>query len=108
MIKQASGSPFRVRFAEMYVTSQCSSKRNLGFALKASLRDLRWARRVVSLGAAILFAGAIGAVAQAPILQPGWNQLSPVTSPPQRYITALTYDATHNQVVLFGGFGESG
>jgi uncharacterized protein (DUF2345 family) len=58
--------------------------------------------------AALTLTGAVGAPAQAPALVPNWYQQSPATSPPMRYIHAMTYDAGHDQVVLFGGFGAGG
>ncbi|MGA8090545.1 MAG: MBG domain-containing protein [Terracidiphilus sp.] len=60
----------------------------------------------VSFVAALLLTATVGAFAQAPVLQPGWNQLSPANPPQERYIHAMTYDAGHGQVVLFGGFGQ--
>jgi hypothetical protein len=36
-----------------------------------------------------------------------WVQASPANSPPARYSGAMTYDAAHSQVVLFGGSGNS-
>jgi len=66
---------------------------------------LAWARRTVLFSIALMLAAATGASAQVATLLPNWNQLSPATSPPTRYITNLTYDTTHDQVVMFGGFG---
>ena len=63
------------------------------------------ARRAGSLISAVvllLFTG-LFAAAQAPTLSPGWNQLSPATSPSMRFATAMTYDSTHSQVVMFSG-----
>jgi hypothetical protein len=48
---------------------------------------------------------AVAAKAQV-TLAPSWYQQSPANSPSQRYIHAMSYDATHSQVVLFGGFGN--
>jgi hypothetical protein len=52
--------------------------------------------------------GAFCAPTQAQNLVPNWYQQSPATSPSARYIHAITYDAAHGQVVLFGGFGGGG
>ena len=35
--------------------------------------------------------------------QPVWTQLSPDDAPPARFWPAMTYDAAHEEVVLFGG-----
>jgi hypothetical protein len=37
-----------------------------------------------------------------------WTQLQPVTNPPARKSTQMTYDPSRNKVVLFGGTGSSG
>ncbi|HEY3626097.1 MAG TPA: kelch repeat-containing protein, partial [Terracidiphilus sp.] len=47
----------------------------------------------------------LGVQAMAQTLAPSWQQQSPSTTPSARYIHAITYDAAHGQVVLFGGFG---
>ena len=82
--------------------SQCASNT----ALRTTRRVL--ARRAVGLvsAAMLLLSGTFCAPALAQTLLPGWNQLSPANSPPERYIHAMTYDAGHSQVVLFGGFGQ--
>ena len=56
--------------------------------------------------AAFLLFGHVARPAQAQTLAPTWTQLSPANSPQERYIHAMTYDAGHSQVVLFGGFGQ--
>jgi len=38
----------------------------------------------------------------------GWNQSSPANSPAQRFGAPLAYDSAHSQVVMFGGFSNSG
>jgi hypothetical protein len=52
--------------------------------------------------------GALCGHAVAQTLTPAWQQQSPSNSPSARYIHAVTYDAGHGQVVLFGGFGGGG
>lgn len=69
MFRQIARLASRVRFAEMSVTSQCSSNRNLGSALTAFPRDFAWARRVFSFATALVLAGSISASAQAPTLE---------------------------------------
>ncbi|MGB9232275.1 MAG: kelch repeat-containing protein, partial [Terracidiphilus sp.] len=61
-----------------------------------------------SFATALVLAGSISASAQAPTLEGGWNQLSPSTPPPARFATSLAYDSAHAQLVMFGGFGDSG
>ena len=56
---------------------------------------------------ALMLTGTAGASAQAPVLQPSWNQLSPGASPSLRNTAAITYDAAHGQIVMFGGFNGS-
>ncbi len=58
---------------------------------------------IFSFVAALMLTGALGASAQAPILLPNWNQLSPANNPGGRFESSLTYDAAHGQVVLFSG-----
>ncbi len=70
----------------------------------ASLRHgLSQAWAIVLLAAALMLAGSTGALGQAPVLQPGWNQLSPANNPGPRFLATITYDAAHSQVVLFSG-----
>ena len=88
------------------VSWKSSGDRNLGSLLETSRRSLARTLGVVACGAVLLMAGA--SRLQAQTLAPNWYQQSPATSPPPRYIDALTYDAGHGQAVLFGGFGESG
>ena len=42
----------------------------------------------------------------AQVLIPGWTQQSPASNPGQRFETAMTYDAMHNQIVMFSGDDE--
>ena len=56
----------------------------------------------------LLLCGGLLSPAQAQTLQSGWSQLSPASSPPQRFGAPLAYDAAHAQVVMFGGFSNSG
>ena len=107
MTKQFAASASSALCA-MPVSSHTFDGPNSSSRREATRWSLSWGQRAVAFAAALLLTGAIGATAQAPILEPNWNQLSPATSAPERYITALTYDATHNQAVLFGGFGASG
>ena len=72
---------------------------------KATRRVGESARGVASLAAALLILSVCSLAAQAQTLLPGWYQQSPLTSPSARFIHALTYDAKHNQVVVFGGLG---
>ncbi len=94
----------RVFSAGLSVSSKISTDRNLSSLPENSRRGLLWARGVVSLGAALMLLGAFCIPAQAQTLAPNWYQQSPATSPPARYIHALTYDAAHGQMVLFGGY----
>ena len=55
---------------------------------------------------AVFFVAACSLEARAQTLLPDWYQQSPVSTAPQRYIHAMTYDAGHRQTVLFGGFGN--
>jgi len=64
-------------------------------------------------GQIVLFGGMAGA---APVASnetwiwdgAAWRQMHPATSPPARYSHAMAYDAARQQVVLFGGYGDSG
>ncbi|MGD1064659.1 MAG: kelch repeat-containing protein [Terracidiphilus sp.] len=108
MTKQLAGSACNVRFAGMSVSSRSSGDRNLSAFIETSRPRLAWARGVVSFGAALMLLGAFCAPAKAQTLAPNWYEQSPLASPPERYIHAMTYDGAHGQVVLFGGFGEGG
>ncbi|MGD1107272.1 MAG: PASTA domain-containing protein, partial [Terracidiphilus sp.] len=50
--------------------------------------------------------GAVCVPAQAQTLAPNWYQQSPATSPGGRFLSAITYDGAHDQVVLFSGNDE--
>src|ERR1700733_3508008 len=89
------------------MSSKSSDYRNLISLFELSRRGLARVRGVVTFVAAILLAGAVNPSAQSPTLLPNWNQLSPANSPSPRETHALAYDATHGQVVLFGGFSGS-
>jgi len=108
MTKQSAGSKARAFIAALSSSCHSFCGQNLVSWRKATRRSLFRGPGIFAFVAAIEIVGAMGAAAQAPTLQPSWNQLSPATVPPERYITNLTYDATHNQVVMFGGFGASG
>jgi hypothetical protein len=54
-----------------------------------------------------MLTGAVGASAQAPTLEPEWNQLSPATVPSARSDSGFAYDARHGQAVMFGGLADS-
>ncbi len=63
-------------------------------------------KRRIGAWVAVMFLAVFSLEATAQRLLPDWYQQSPVSSPPQRYIQAMTYDAGHRQTVLFGGFGN--
>jgi uncharacterized protein (TIGR03437 family) len=55
-----------------------------------------------------LTGGAVLAFLSVPVVAQtaaNWTLASPVTSPPARYGSAMAYDSTHSQTVLFGGNG---
>ena len=103
MTFQSAGSAFRVPFTRPSLSVQ-NSLRSLP---ETSRRSFAQVCGIVSLVAALMLTGAAGASAQAPVLQPSWNQLSPGASPSLRNTAAITYDAAHGQIVLFGGFNGS-
>jgi hypothetical protein len=103
MTNQSTGSAPRAPFAGLSLSFE-NSLRSLP---EISRRSLAQVRGVVSFVAALMLTGAVGAVAQAPILLPNWNQLSPASSPSQRSTPAIAYDATHGQIVMFGGYTGS-
>ena len=82
--------------------------RYLRSLFKISLRALGPARGPLPFGVAIILFLLLCVEVKAQILAPTWQQQSPSTSPTARYIHAITYDAGHGQVVLFGGFGGGG
>ena len=82
--------------------SQCTPKATMRATRSALARNAGSFLFAVVL----LLLGSVVRPVQAQTLVPGWNQLSPPNSPPERYIHAMTYDAGHGQVVLFGGFGQ--
>ncbi len=62
----------------------------------------------------VLFGGYNGSVYNGPVYSDtwewdgtNWSQKSPVTAPSGRYVHALVYDASHQRVVLFGGYNNS-
>ncbi|HEY2466539.1 MAG TPA: MBG domain-containing protein [Terracidiphilus sp.] len=57
--------------------------------------------------AVLLLLTAFSLPTQAQTLASGWNQLSPATSPSQRFATAMAYDSAHSQVVMFSGLNAS-
>jgi hypothetical protein len=81
--------------------------RNPELFLKTWRRGPKRAGRLLSWAVAVMLIGAFCAPSQGQTLAPSWYQQTPQTSPPARYITALTYDAAHGQAVLFGGFGST-
>jgi galactose oxidase-like protein/Kelch motif protein len=64
----------------------------------------------VALVPALLLSALVGSqpAASAEAQAVHWTQRSPATSPPSRYGGALTYDAVHHVVVMFGGFSGGG
>ncbi|MBS1801855.1 MAG: PASTA domain-containing protein [Acidobacteria bacterium] len=58
--------------------------------------------------ALLLLGGWANSLAGAQTLVAGWNQASPANSPAQRFGAPLAYDSAHSQVVMFGGFSNSG
>ncbi len=54
-----------------------------------------------------MLVGACCVPATAQTLQPGWSQQFPANNPGPRFEASLTYDAGHNQVVLFSGNDSS-
>ncbi len=85
------------------ISCQSRSECILNTAIQTIWRvPARGAGSLISAVVLLLFTG-LFAAAQAPTLSPGWNQLSPATSPSMRFATAMTYDSTHSQVVMFSG-----
>ena len=81
-----------------------------GFSLVCGFSMTRRAARAPSFAALVAVLALLSAPcasAQAPTLAAQWNQLFPSNPPPARYLHALTYDAGHRQVVLFGGFTQT-
>ena len=107
MIKQFAGLDSRVRCTGACVSSHSYSRRNLRTQLDGLRPRIAWIWGVL-LVTGLALASAEGAAAQAPTLQAGWNQLSPASAPPGRYFDAVTYDATHGNIVLFGGITTGG
>ncbi len=99
MTNQSTGSASRVPFARLSLSLE-KSLRSLD---ELSRRSLGQVCGAVSFVAALMLTCAVGASAQAPTLQPEWNQLSPATSPSLRFATAMAYDSAHSQVVMFSG-----
>ena len=95
MTKRFAGWDSRVRFVGACVFSHSDSRRD---------SRIRLALRRVLLAAAVILVCGVGAFAQAPTLQPSWNQLLPTANASSRSTQALAYDAAHGQVVMFGGF----
>src|SRR6202034_3598893 len=108
MTNQFAVSAANACLAVQSVSSTGSYNWNLGSLLGSSRFRLLALRRVLSLAVALILLGASCILAQAQTLTPSWYQQSPPASPPERYIHAMTYDAGHGQVVMFGGFGTSG
>jgi hypothetical protein len=81
-----------------------SGDRNLSSLFETSQRNLAWAPGVVAYVAALLLTFAVSAAAQAPAVEQSWYQLVPAASPSVRSTPAITYDAAHGQVVMFGGY----
>ena len=103
MTYQSAGSASRVPLTRASHSVQ-NPLRSLPETLRRSFAQVCG---VVSCVTALMLTGTAGASAQAPVLQPNWNQLSPGASPSLRNTAAITYDAAHGQIVLFGGFNGS-
>ncbi len=71
-------------------------------------RKLPCHRILAAFAGAAMLAAAIPASAQAPTLQPNWVQQSLATGPTARFGDSVVYDAAQNQLMLFGGFINSG
>jgi hypothetical protein len=108
MTNQFAVSAANVCLAVRSVSSTDSYNWNLGSLQGSSRFRLLGLRSALSLAVALILLGASCILAQAQTLTPSWYQQSPPASPPERYIHAMTYDAGHGQVVMFGGFGASG
>jgi hypothetical protein len=80
----------------------------LSSQFKTPRKAIAWPRRAALSGAAMVLVSVLCVQALAQTLTPAWQQPSPSNSPSARYIQALTFDAGHGQVVLFGGFGGGG
>jgi hypothetical protein len=102
MKNQHAGWNCQLSVVESFSFVQSFLDRKMRSLPESSRFGLARARGLVA--AAFMLAAAIGAHAQAPTLQPEWNQLSPVNSPSARDTSAMAYDSRHNQLVMFGGF----
>ena len=89
------------------MSSKSSDDRNLFSLVELSRRGLARVKGALALMAAVMLFCAIGAQAQAPAIEQSWYQLVPAASPSVRSTPAITYDAAHGQVVMFGGFNGS-
>ncbi|MGA7106150.1 MAG: kelch repeat-containing protein, partial [Terracidiphilus sp.] len=89
------------------MSSKSSDDRNLFSLVELSRRGLARVKGALALMAAVMLFCAIGAQAQAPAIEQSWYQLVPAASPSVRSTTAITYDAAHGQIVMFGGFNGS-
>ena len=74
--------------------------------LKSCCSEPNRAKRLFTYLLFVLLIMVFSAPTQGQTLAPSWYQQNPQTSPPSRYIDAVTYDAAHGQVVLFGGYGH--
>ncbi|HKU24899.1 MAG TPA: kelch repeat-containing protein, partial [Candidatus Sulfotelmatobacter sp.] len=101
-------SPRKMRFADLRFSVRTFLHRHLSISARYLRRHWNPIWVLVCFVATFLPAAfPNSAAAQAPILQPEWNQLSPAAMPPERMGTSLAYDAAHAQAVMFGGFGYS-
>ena len=89
------------------ISSQTQSEKNAETVIRTLRRLLASCTGGFISAAVLLLLGSLCNSANAQTFLPQWNQLSPSTNPPERYIHAMTYDAGHQQVVLFGGFGQN-
>ena len=86
------------------MSSKSSDDRNLFSLVELSRRGLARVKGALALMAAVMLFCAIGAQAQAPAIEQSWYQLVPAANPSVRSTPAITYDAAHGQVVMFGGY----
>ncbi len=91
-----------------FISFRVSFDRNLISLSGTSQHRLARAQGIVSFAVGLILLAAFCIPAEAQVtLAPYWNQLSPAASPTPRDTQALAYDATHGQVVMFGGFNGS-
>src|ERR1700723_2179190 len=105
-------NPLTVLYPRAFFAGLCVSFKNSRDGKWISLprtwrRGSRWSQCLGSFTAALILVGTFCAPALAQTLETNWSQLSPGTSPPAGYNSALAYDPVHAQAVLFGGTVKS-